>query len=55
MIDEFGVILFDRSKGRMGLTPEGKKLFAKTISLFELVKEMESEVDADRLEHEGKV
>ena len=31
--NEFGVTLFDRSRGRMALTPEGKKLFEKTISL----------------------
>jgi len=51
----FGATLFDRSRGRMVLTPEGIKLFEKTISLFELVKEMEAEVDADRLEQEGKI
>ena len=53
--NEFGVTLFDRSRGRMALTPEGKKLFEKSISLFELIKEMEAEVDEGRLEHEGKI
>lgn len=42
--NEFGVTLFDRSKGSMELTPEGEILLAKTISIFELVKEMKDGV-----------
>lgn len=38
--DEFGIILFDRSNGRMELTPEGKRFLEKTITIFEVTKEM---------------
>jgi DNA-binding transcriptional LysR family regulator len=36
--NEFGVSLFERSSGRMELTPEGDALLEKAISLFESVK-----------------
>ncbi len=52
---EFGVSLFDRSSGKMQLTPEGKALLEKSISLFETVKEMKSEIQGERLEQKGKV
>jgi DNA-binding transcriptional LysR family regulator len=41
---ELGVTLFDRSKGSMELTPEGISLMGKTISVFELVKEIKGAV-----------
>ncbi len=40
---ELGVTLFDRASGRMKLTPEGKVLLEKAISLFEIVREIKSE------------
>ena len=52
---EFGVSLFDRSSGKMQLTPEGKALLEKSISLFETVKEMKSEIQGEKLEQKGKV
>ena len=52
---ELGVSLFDRSSGRMDLTPEGKALLAKAVSLFELIKEMKSDVSERKLEQEGDV
>jgi molybdenum-dependent DNA-binding transcriptional regulator ModE len=52
---EFGVALFERSSGKMELTPEGKALLEKTISLFETVKEMKSEIQGEKLEQEGRV
>ncbi len=38
--EEFGIILFDRSQGRIELTPEGKRFLEKTITIFEIIKEM---------------
>jgi DNA-binding transcriptional LysR family regulator len=52
---EFGVCLFDRSSGRMNLTPEGKVLLHKVISLFEIVEEMKGDVGQRPLELKGKV
>jgi DNA-binding transcriptional LysR family regulator len=52
---EFGVTLFDRSSGRMELTPEGEILLERVISLFEIVKEMKGEVKGRSLELKGKV
>ena len=40
---ELGVTLFDRASGRMVLTPEGRVLLEKSISLFEIVREIKSE------------
>lgn len=42
--EELGVTLFDRSKGKMVLTPEGHELLDYTISIFEIVKEMRAEI-----------
>lgn len=52
---EFGVSLFDRSSGKMELTPEGKALLDKSISLFETVREMKSEIQGKELEQRGKI
>jgi DNA-binding transcriptional LysR family regulator len=52
---EFGVSLFDRSSGKMELTPEGKALLDKSISLFETVREMKSEIQGEKLEQKGKI
>jgi len=52
---EFGVSLFDRSSGKMQLTPEGNALLEKSISLFETVREMKSEIQGEKLEQKGKV
>ncbi len=46
--DEFGIKLLDRSQGRMDLTPEGKRFFEKTITIFEVIKEMR-EISEDYL------
>ncbi len=52
--NEFGVMLFDRSKG-MELTSEGKILLQKAISIFELIKEMKG-IGREGIMHlEGKV
>ncbi|MEW6667180.1 MAG: LysR family transcriptional regulator [Thermodesulfobacteriota bacterium] len=52
---EFGVTLFDRSWGKMQLTPEGKVLLQKVVSLFEVVKEMKGDIGQSHLEQKGKV
>ena len=36
--NEFGVTLFDRSRGKMDLTPEGKTFLDKAISVFEIIR-----------------
>jgi len=53
--NEFNTTLFDRSGGRMELTPEGEVLLEKTISLFEIIKEMRNEVSENRLQSKGDV
>ena len=40
---ELGVTLFDRSSRQMQLTPEGRVLFERAISLFESLKEIKAE------------
>lgn len=52
---ELGVTLFDRSSGTMKLTPEGRVLFEKAISLFEDVKEIRSEFRKEQLKYQGKI
>jgi DNA-binding transcriptional LysR family regulator len=52
---ELGVTLFDRSSGKMKLTPEGRVLFEKAISLFEDVREIRSEFRKEQLEYQGKI
>ena len=52
---ELGVTLFDRSSGKMRITPEGKILLEKAISLFEDVKEIRSEFRKQDLEYEGEI
>jgi DNA-binding transcriptional LysR family regulator len=52
---ELGVTLFDRSSGKMKLTPEGRVVFEKAISLFENVKEIRSEFRKEQLECRGKI
>jgi len=39
----------------MELTPEGRALLEKAISLFETVKEMKSEIQGEQLEQKGRV
>lgn len=51
----FGVTLFDRSSGKMELTPEGEVFLQKAISIFEIIKEMKSESREWHLQHGGKV
>lgn len=53
--NEFRVTLFDRSRGKMELTPEGKVFLEKAISLFEVIKEMKSEIGEGQLEPKGNV
>lgn len=52
---QFGATLFDRSSGKMELTPEGSLFLEKAISLFEIMKEMKSDLRQDRLEYKGRI
>jgi DNA-binding transcriptional LysR family regulator len=52
---ELGVTLFDRSSGKMRITPEGKILQEEAVSLFEDVKRIKSEFRNQGLEYEGKI
>jgi DNA-binding transcriptional LysR family regulator len=52
---ELGVTLFDRSSGKMRITPEGKILLEKAVSLFEDVKGIRNEFRKQELEYEGKI
>jgi DNA-binding transcriptional LysR family regulator len=52
---ELGVTLFDRSSGKMRITPEGKVLLEKAVSLFEDVEEIRSEFRKQDLEYEGNI
>ena len=53
--NEFGVTFFDRSSGKMELTPEGRVFLGKTISLFEIIKEMKSDIEEGNLSKKGRV
>jgi DNA-binding transcriptional LysR family regulator len=52
---EFGVTLFDRSSGSMKLTPEGRVLLEKSISLFEVIRGLKSDLAGERMEYDGKI
>src|SRR5579863_1824156 len=52
---EFGVTLFDRSSGAMKLTAEGRVLLEKSISLFEVVRGMKSDLLRERMEYDGHI
>jgi len=52
---EFGVTLFDRSKGKMALTPEGDMFLEKVISIFEIINEMKSEISETPLREKGEI
>ena len=52
---EYGVILFDRSKEKMELTAEGRMLFEKAISIFEIVKSIEGEITNVGKDLSGKI
>ncbi len=52
---QFGVMLFDRSTGRMKLTPEGEALLEYALSLFEIVKTMQAELAEGQISPSGTV
>jgi DNA-binding transcriptional LysR family regulator len=52
---ELGITLFDRSSGKMKITPEGKILLEKAVSLFEDVKGIKNEFKKQEVEYEGKI
>lgn len=53
---ELGVSLFSRNNKSMVLTAEGHQLYDKTVSLFEMVKDIQAEVGrTDRLSVKGEI
>jgi DNA-binding transcriptional LysR family regulator len=52
---ELGVALFDRSSGKMKLTPVGRDFLERVISLFEAVKEVKNFPGGYPQEYEGKI
>jgi DNA-binding transcriptional LysR family regulator len=52
---ELGVALFDRFSGKMKLTPEGRLLYEKAITLFDDVRELKNEFGKGQLEYQGKI
>ena len=52
---QLGVSLFDRSGGKLTLTPEGKTVFDTAVSLFELIREMSTSIRAGESELEGRI
>ena len=51
---ELGITLFDQSLGKMVLTPEGKIVLDKYISIFEDIKSIRHESREKNLEYHGK-
>jgi DNA-binding transcriptional LysR family regulator len=52
---ELGVTLFDRSSGKMQITPEGRILQEEAVSLFEDIKRIKGEFQDQEREYEGKI
>jgi len=52
---ELGVTLFDRSSGKMIITPEGKILQAEAVSIFEDVKRVKGEFSNQELSYRGEI
>ncbi len=51
----FGVTLFDRSKGKQQLTPDGEYLLEKAISIFEIVQECQDTFADSRQNLKGEI
>jgi DNA-binding transcriptional LysR family regulator len=52
---ELGVTLFDRSSGKMMITPEGMILQEKALVLFEDVKQIKGELKNEKINYRGKI
>ena len=52
---ELGVTLFDRSSGKMRITPEGKALQEEAVSLFEGVKRIKGQFKEQDFDYRGKI
>jgi len=52
---DLSVTLFDRSSGKMMLTPEGTLLLSRAISLFEDIEEIRNLFKKSQPEYQGKI
>jgi len=52
---ELGITLFDRSSGKMELTPEGRHVLEKVISIFEEVKDIRNTHRKEQQDYEGRI
>ena len=52
---ELGIMLFDRSSGKMMITPEGKILQEQAVALFEDVKRIRGEFKNEEINYRGKI
>jgi DNA-binding transcriptional LysR family regulator len=52
---ELGVTLFDRSSGKMMITPEGKILLEEAVVLFEYVKQIKGGFKNEEINYRGKI
>jgi DNA-binding transcriptional LysR family regulator len=52
---ELGVTLFDRSSGKMRITPEGRALQEEAVSLFEDVKRVKGQFTEQEFDYRGKI
>jgi DNA-binding transcriptional LysR family regulator len=53
--NELGLTLFDRSTGKMLITPEGEKLLEDAVTLFENVNQIKGEFKNEGMEFQGKI
>ena len=54
-LEKLGVTLFDRSSGRMCITPEGRVLLEEAVALFEDIKRIKGEFLSQELQYEGRI
>jgi DNA-binding transcriptional LysR family regulator len=53
--NEFGVVLFDRSRRRMELTSEGKVLFENALVIFDIIGKVKDELRLSEMQMKGTI